>query len=263
VSAFEPHVRRSDWKQLESRVASSVERLLELMAEFEVRGTFFVLGWIGKRHPDVVKAIVRGGHEIASHGWGHVRVTRQTPGLFRECVGASKSLLEDLSGQAVIGYRAPSFSITRGREWALDILAEEGYRYDSSLFPVIRHEYGYANGSRDPHVISRRKGDIMEFPPATVRALGVNIPAAGGGYLRLLPYGLVRRGLLAAERRGAPGMFYIHPWELDPEQPRIAASWHARLRHYGGLRRTVPRLRRLMTEFDFQPVEDTLSETTP
>jgi polysaccharide deacetylase family protein (PEP-CTERM system associated) len=260
VSAFDGHVPRRDWEGLESRVSPAVHRLLNLLALHEAKGTFFVLGWIARRHPDLVRAIAAEGHEVASHGWEHIRVTHQTPALFRACVGRSKSVLEEITGRPVTGYRAPSFSIVRGREWALDILLEEGYRYDSSLFPVLRRGYGYANGRRDPHLIGRARGTIAEVPPTTLRVMGINLPAAGGAYLRLFPYSLVRRGLLQAENRGVPGTVYIHPWEVDPDQPRIAAPWPARLRHYSGLTKTMPRLKRLLEEFEFQPIECTVDE---
>ena len=257
VSAFERSVRRSSWDRFESRVAASVARLLDILSRYEARATFFVLGWVAERHPEVVRAIAREGHEIASHGWEHARVTQQTPRAFREAVRRSKELLEALTGVPVLGFRAPSFSIVPGYEWALDVLIEEGYRYDSSLFPVRRPGYGYPGGRRDPHVLERPAGRLVEVPPATLSCLGVTLPAGGGAYFRLFPYGLVRAALRAAERRGVPATFYVHPWEVDPDQPRLPASWPTRLRHYIGLGRTAARLERLLGEFRFTAVAET------
>ena len=257
VSALEGVVARSQWNTLESRVEGSVHRILDLLAQYEARGTFFVVGWVANRHPEIVRSIAQAGHEIGSHTWDHVRVTRQTPAQFRRSVRRSKQLLEDITGNVVVGFRAPSFSIVPGREWALDILLEEGYRYDSSLFPVRRPGYGFPNGRRDPHVLSRPAGFLLEFPPSTVRWLGVNLPAAGGAYFRCLPYALVRSALKDCERRDRPGTFYIHPWELDPGQPRFQTGRLTRLRHYTGLARTEERLHRLLSEFRFTTIANT------
>jgi polysaccharide deacetylase family protein (PEP-CTERM system associated) len=258
VSAFESSVPRAAWHSFESRVAGNVARLLDLLAAHGARGTFFVLGWVAERYPDIVRDIAAGGHEIASHGWDHRRVTHQEPPEFRESVARTRRLLQDLSGQPVSGFRAPSFSITPGREWALDALLEEGYGYDSSLFPIHRPGYGYAAAGRDPHWLERPAGRLAEVPPLTLRRLGVNLPAAGGAYFRLFPYRLVRIALAEAAARGVPGTFYIHPWEVDPEQPRLPCSWSTRVRHYGGLDRTVPRLQRMLGEFPFAPIAETL-----
>ena len=180
VSAFEPHLPRERWDGIESRVAASVGVLLDLLARHAARATFFVLGWVAERRPEVVKSIARAGHEVASHGWDHRRATQQTPEEFRDSVRRTKAALEALTGAPVLGFRAPSFSIVTGREWALDILVEEGYRYDSSLFPVRRPGYGYASGLREPHWLERPAGRLAEVPPATWRVGGVNLPAAGG-----------------------------------------------------------------------------------
>jgi polysaccharide deacetylase family protein (PEP-CTERM system associated) len=259
VSAFEGLVRRFQWNTLESRVAHSVDRLLDLMAQHGARGTFFVVGWLAQRHPNVVRTIVAAGHEIGSHTWDHVRVTQQTPDEFRASVRRSKYVLEDLAGAPVLGFRAPSFSITPQTEWALDVLVEEGYRYDSSLFPIRRPGYGFPHGRRDLYWLNRACGRLIEVPPATVRWGGVNLPAGGGAYFRFLPYQLVRDALRASGRRGVPGTFYIHPWEIDAQQPRFAVPWLTRVRHYGGLERTESRLVRLLKEFRFQSVADTLA----
>jgi polysaccharide deacetylase family protein (PEP-CTERM system associated) len=255
VSALEPYIPRADWSRHESRVAGGVDRLLDLLGRYGATGTFFVLGWVALEHPRLVKRIADAGHEVASHGWDHRRVTEQTPAEFRISVRRSKSTLEDMARQAVVGFRAPSFSIVPGREWALDILVEEGYEYDSSLFPVRRRGYGYPAGARDPYWLQRPGGCLAEMPPATLRWCGVNLPAAGGAYLRLFPYALIREALRAAARRGAPGTFYIHPWEIDPDQPRFDVSWSTRVRHYGGLGKTMSRLERLLSDFSFTSVK--------
>ena len=258
VAALEPYVARAEWDALESRVESSTTRILDLMDRPGARGTFFVLGWVAERHPDLVREIARRGHEVASHGWDHRRVTQLSPDEFRDQVRRSRSVLEGLAGRPVQGYRAPSFSIVPGREWALDILIEEGYRYDSSLFPGRRPGYGYAAGGRDPYLLKRAAGTLLEIPPTTLRFAGMNLPAAGGAYFRLLPYALVRAGLRQAARRGASGTFYLHPWEVDPDQPRFAVSAATRLRHYGALARTAPRLERLLGEFEFGSIAASL-----
>ena len=259
VSAFERLVRYADWDGYESRVNDSVARLLDLLARRQTRATFFVLGWVAERHPGLVRRIAAAGHEIASHGWDHARVTSQSPLAFRDSIRRTKIFLEELAGVPVVGFRAPSFSIVPGKEWALDVLLEEGYRYDSSLFPVRRNGYGYAAGRRDPHWLERPTGRLAEVPPATLRRWGAQLPAGGGAYFRLLPYGVVRTALRDCERRGVPGTFYIHPWELDPEQPRLDVPWLTRVRHYGGLERTLPRLERLLGEFRFTAIVDTVT----
>ena len=258
VSAFEPYVDRAKWDELPSRVERGVDVILDLLSRHDAQGTFFTLGWIAKKHPAVVRRIAAAGHEIASHGWGHERVTTLTREQFRQSIRTSKQELEDRSGQAVLGYRAPSYSIVRGGEWALDILIEEGYRYDSSLFPIARRGYGYAGGSRDPYTLRRQTGTLSEFPPSTLGSAPIVIPASGGAYFRLFPYTVTRMALRAAERRQVPGTFYIHPWEVDPEQPRLDVSWITRIRHYGGLSRTCPRLERLLREFQFQSIARSL-----
>lgn len=258
VSALEPYVNRSDWDGFDSRVERCVNRLLDLLAMHETFGTFFTLGWIAERHPEMVKRIAAQGHEIASHGWDHRRVTELDPEEFRDSVRNTKMILEELAGTPVLGFRAPSFSIVPGREWALEILAEQGYAYDSSLFPVSRKGYGYASGRRFPHWLDTPSGRLYEIPPTTLRRLGVNLPSAGGGYFRLLPYGLTRQALLEAESESHPGTFYIHPWEIDPGQPRLNVSAKTKLRQYGGLTHTRKRLDRLFSEFRFTSIARTL-----
>lgn len=254
VQALAPYVAREQWDSLESRVEANTRLILELCARHAATGTFFIVGWVAERHPALMKAIAAAGHEVASHTWDHRRIPDQTPEAFRDSVRRTKALLEDLTGTPCIGFRAPSYSIVRGAEWALDILLEEGYQYDSSLFPVTRPGYGYSGGGRDPYWLERPGGRLAEVPPATVRRLAMNLPAAGGAYFRLLPFALVAAALRDAGRRGAPGTFYIHPWELDPGQPRFPVPVLTRLRHYGGLGRTTARLDRLLAEFRFTAI---------
>ena len=258
VLALEPYIARSQWDAIPSRVELGVRALLDLLSEHDARATFFVLGWIAERRPELVREIAERGHEIASHGSDHRRVTTLTRDEFRESVRSSKRILQDITGQAVFGYRAPNFSIVRGGEWALEILLEEGYRYDSSLFPVRRGDSGFVGGKRDPHRLELASGTLHEIPPATLRVGRAVLPAGGGAYFRHLPYKFVESALLSAEHRGVPGTFYIHPWELDADQPRISAPFLTRWRHYGGLARTAPRLKRLLSSFRFQPIAATL-----
>jgi len=251
VNAFESVVSRDDWDRWPRRLDRSVPRLLDELARSSSKGTFFVLGWVAQRSPEIVRAIASAGHEIASHGFWHRKVNLMSPTEFRDDVRAAKLVLEDLVGESVEGYRAPSFSITRGREWALDILVEEGFRYDSSIFPVRRRDYGIPGSPRDPYSIERPGGSIVEIPLATASFAGLTLPAAGGAYLRHLPFPLIRRAFAQAGARGAPATFYIHPWEIDPDQPRLPVGSVTRLRHYRGLTRTFGRVRRLLDEFRF------------
>jgi polysaccharide deacetylase family protein (PEP-CTERM system associated) len=254
VSAFDAAVARADWPALPSRVSHNVDCLLELLARHNTSGTFFVLGWIAEKHPHVVQTIASAGHEVASHGWWHRRVTTLTPDEFRSEVRTSKAALEDVTGEPVLGFRAPNFSIVPGREWAFDVLVEEGYRYDSSLFPVRRPGYGYPHASTEPHFIRRSAGELLEFPLATATWRGVRVPAAGGAYFRQLPYVLTRAAFRQHSDRGIPGTFYIHTWEYDPDQPRVPVRWLTKLRHYRGLTGTLSRLDQLLSEFRFTSV---------
>ena len=251
VKALESAVTREEWIALPSRLAGSTDALLELLCRYKAQGTFFVLGWIAKHRPEVVRAIAAAGHEIASHGFWHERVTALTPSAFRRDVRSSKHILEDLIGAEVMGYRAPSFSIIPGWEWTLDVLIEEGYRYDSSFFPIHRRGYGYPNAPRIPHIIDRTAGRIGEFPLATGSFLGFPIPAAGGGYLRHFPFAVIRRAFREASERGEPATFYIHPWEIDPGQPRLPVSLLNRVRHYHGLAGTLARIDGLLQRHSF------------
>ena len=264
VSVFDGIVPRSQWATMESRVCANTQRLLDLFDEYNVRSTFFVLGWVAERHPDLVRAIVARGHEIASHGFAHRLIYDQTPAAFREDVRRAKQILEDASGCLVAGYRAPSYSVTPRSLWALDILIEEGYRYDSSIFPIRHDRYGIPVSPREPFPIERERGTLMEVPGSTVRVGPANLPIAGGGYFRLLPYAWTRWGMARLnDRERQAAVFYIHPWEIDPEQPRLQAGWLGRFRHYRNLDRTEERLRALLTEFRFGTVASLLRAAAP
>jgi polysaccharide deacetylase family protein (PEP-CTERM system associated) len=254
VKALESAVSREEWISRPSRLARSIDALLARLDRYGASGTFFVLGWIAEHRPEVVRDIAAAGHEIASHGFWHERVTALDRNAFREDVRTSKQTLEDLIGREVIGYRAPSFSIVPGCEWAFDVLIEEGYRYDSSLFPIRRRGYGYPNAPRSPHVIQRSAGSLAEFPLATTSILRYPVPAAGGGYLRQFPLSIIRRAFREASARTEPATFYIHPWEIDPGQPRLPVSVLNRIRHYRGLDSTLDRIDTLLEEFTFATI---------
>jgi polysaccharide deacetylase family protein (PEP-CTERM system associated) len=264
VSAFDRVVSRTSWPTFDSRVASNTHRLLDLFDEAGVKATFFTLGWIADHHPQLVREIAARGHEVASHGYHHQLVYMLTPSQFREDVRAAKATLEDASGRAVVGFRAPSFSIVASSLWALDILIEEGYRYDTSIFPIHHDRYGIPDAPRFIHTIARDAGTLIEMPASTARIGSINVPIAGGGYFRLLPYGVTRWGIRRVnliERH--PVVFYMHPWEIDPDHPRIAVQATTHWRHYGGLRRTVARLRRLVADFRFDTVASVLDAAQP
>lgn len=256
VHAFDGYLDRHEWPYLPSRVDVSTGILLDLLAEQDIRGTFFVLGWIADRHPDVVARIADAGHEVASHGWSHRKITELDPERFREEVRRSRDLLEQITGQQVVGYRAPSYSLVPGTEWVYEVLSEEGYQYDSSIFPIRRSGYGYPGASQVPHLVDTPSGSVLELPLATLEWAGLSLPAAGGAYFRHLPYGLASRAFRSMEDRDVPGVFYIHSWEVDEHQPRLPVSLLSRWRHYGGLDRTVPRLQRLTEEFRFTSVRE-------
>jgi polysaccharide deacetylase family protein (PEP-CTERM system associated) len=255
VSALAPHIARADWERLPCRVERNVEAILSLFAESGARATFFTLGWIAERYPGLVRKIVAEGHELASHGYGHLRIHEQTPAEFTHDIGRAKALLEDVSGAEVKGYRAPSFSIGRKTLWAFERIAQAGYRYSSSVYPVRHDLYGMPDAPRFPY---RPRADLLEIPVATAVVLNRNLPAGGGGYFRLLPYALSRaliRRVNQVDRH--PGIFYFHPWEIDPAQPRVPGTGlKTRFRHYVNLRWTEPRLRRLLRDFRWRRVDE-------
>jgi polysaccharide deacetylase family protein (PEP-CTERM system associated) len=253
VSNFAGVIRPEEWPKFESRVELNTLRLLDIFAAHHVSATCFMLGWVAERHPSLVRAIQDAGHEVACHGYGHRLVYQSTPREFRADVRRAKQLLEDLSGTEVVGYRAPSFSIIKSCLWALDILGEEGFRYDSSIFPIWRQRYGIPNANRFPHRWTTRNGGaLVQFPVSTFRACGVNLPLGGGGYFRVLPYALSRWAIGQLNRaEGRPAVMYIHSWEIDAEQPRVPGPLLARIRHYVNLHSTEAKLRRLLTDFPF------------
>ena len=250
------------WDAFPRRASRVVPWILEQFAAAGARATFFVLGWTAERDPEMVREITGAGHEVGAHSWIHRRVDRITPEEFREAVRRSKALLEDITGERVAGYRAPSFSIGRGQEWAFDVLLDEGYEYDSSLFPIDAGPgYGYPGAARDPHWLNRTEGCLAEVPLLTLRRAGRAWPAAGGAYLRLLPFQLVTGALRQAEKRAVPGTLYIHPWDIDPElKPLTGLPPLLRLRLFGGAKRARRRLARLIRAFPSRAIEDTLQE---
>lgn len=257
VHAFENLVHPDEWKCFPSRVGYATERLLDLLDEFDTRATFFVLGWIAEHHPGVVERIAGAGHEVASHGCWHDRVDDLTPDKFRDDVRRSKEILEDVGGQPVLGYRAPRFSLDPDSEWMLDVLAELGFRYDSSLMPArMAAGGGWPHAGRWPRIVETRGGQLLELPLTTASVAGLTLPAAGGAYLRHLPYRLIQTGFRQAEEQGVPGVFYLHPWELDPNQPTIPGGLSARIRHYRNLEKTEERVHRVLEEFEFTSARD-------
>jgi polysaccharide deacetylase family protein (PEP-CTERM system associated) len=258
VSAFEHIAPRDRWPAFVPRIVESTQTLLDLLAVHEVRATFFVLGWVAERQARLVRAIRDAGHEVGCHSYWHRLVYRQTPSAFRDDLRRSRDVLQQILGRRVTAYRAPSFSVTRDSLWALDVLLEEGFLYDSSMYPTYHDRYGIPEAPPWPHVVRRPAGALCEFPMPVCRKLGFPLPVGGGGYFRLYPYFLSRRWLRSVNARGRPFVFYVHPWEVDPDQPRQRGlGWGRRFRHYVGLRRTARRLDRLLSDFRF----GTLSES--
>lgn len=254
VEAFSSIVKRDEWSQYPSRVEANTRRLMDLFDERGVKATFFVLGWVADKHPQVVREIVRRGHEPACHSYWHRLIYNISPDAFRRDTIRAKNCIEQAAGQEVLGYRAPCFSITNRCLWAIDILTELGFRYDSSIFPIKHEWYGIADAPRTPFQISTPSGLLTEYPIATFRLRPTpNLPVGGGGYLRLLPSWYTRLGIQRAWQQGVTVVAYIHPWEIDPEQPRIAASLKSRFRHYTNLGKTRERLSNLLNMGDFYP----------
>jgi polysaccharide deacetylase family protein (PEP-CTERM system associated) len=255
VQAFADTVPRSAWEAMPRRVEANTDRLLALFDRHGARGTCFTLGWVAERHPALIRRIVAAGHELASHGYSHLRVDGQTPQAFRADIARAKAVLEDAGGVEVVGYRAPTFSVGPRTPWAFAALAETGHRYSSSIYPVRHDLYGMPDAPRTPF----RHGDsgLLELPMTTLRGLGQNLPCSGGGYFRLLPYRLFRAALRRCNATQAtPGIFYTHPWEIDPGQPRIATpSRLSRFRHYNNLDKTERRLERLLADFTWDRID--------
>jgi len=261
VTAFAGVVSRSDWGSYETRVCANTDRLLAIFEDAGVHATFFVLGWVAERFPELVRRIHQSGHELASHSYDHGLVYDKTPETFREDLRRARMAIEQAGGVAVCGYRAPSYSITERSLWALDILASEGYSYDSSIYPIRHDRYGIPRWERHIHRIERGANAFWELPGSTVQHLGMNLPMGGGGYFRLLPYSWTKRGIKTLnEVEGKPAIFYLHPWEVDPDQPRLNAGAASRFRHYYNLGATESRLRRLLREFRFGTVTQILAQ---
>ncbi|MBA4211858.1 MAG: polysaccharide deacetylase family protein [Polaromonas sp.] len=263
VSAFAPHIDRADWDSRECRVEHNIDRILKLLDDKHTKATFFTLGWVAERYPQMVRRIVSEGHELASHGYGHQRASDLTETEFFHDVSHAKTLLEDIGGQAVQGYRAPSFSIGTDNLWALDTLQRAGYRYSSSIYPVKHDHYGMPDAPRFAHQI---RDGLMEVPPTTLRMFNRNLPSGGGGYFRLLPYALSRWMLQQVNQRDAESaIFYFHPWEIDADQPRIPGiDLKTRFRHYVNIGRTEQRLARLLGDFRWGRMDDIfLKERSP
>lgn len=263
VQALECRIERASWDRFESRVCQNTERLLELFERANVSATFFVLGWVAERYPGLLCRLARAGHEIASHGYEHRVLHSMTPDEFRHDLRRAREVLEQAVARPVQGYRAPSFSVTRSTMWALDVLIDEGYLYDASIYPVHHDRYGIPDWPRHIHRIERPAGGIWELPGSTVRWGGANFPMGGGGYFRLLPYAWTRWGinhLNTAE--GQPAIFYLHPWEIDSGQPRVGVSGLSRVRHYHNLHKTESRLQRLLGQFTFGTVSEVLARST-
>lgn len=262
VSAFAGHIDRAQWEDFDCRVARNTERLLQLFADRGVRATFFVLGWVAQRYPGVVRDIAAHGHEIACHGLTHELVYEQRRDDFHRQTKLAKDVIEDITGVPVLGYRAASYSIVHKSLWALDVLAELGFIYDSSIFPVRHDRYGIPGAEREPNTIRTPAGHtLVEFPLSTLRLGPLRVPVAGGGYFRLFPYWFTRfaLGRINSVDR-LPFVFYLHPWEVDPDQPRVHASPLSRFRHYTNLRRCEARLAQLVQDFQFGTMRDVLTQ---
>lgn len=249
-------VNREQWETMPSRVEGSTKTLLALLAQHQVKATLFFLGWVAERFPGLVREAVKEGHEIACHSYWHRAVFRLSPASFREDTMRAKKVIEDAAGVAVLGYRAPSFSITPGTEWAIEVLAGLGFIYDSSVNPIRHSFYGNPAASRTPY---RSEAGLWELPIATIRAMGHNLPCGGGAYLRLLPQRYFHVALARLAKEGVPANFYLHPWELDPEQPRLSCGWKSAFRQYTGLRGTANKLSSLLSTYRFGPIREAYS----
>ena len=258
VSGFADRVSRKDWDRYECRVEKNTDRILKLFDEFETRGTFFILGWVAERFPKLVRRIATSGHEIASHGYWHQLVYDLSPEEFSKDLTDSKDAIFNACGVEVKAYRAPSFSIVPKSSWALQVLVEHGFEVDSSIFPIRGHvRYGDPDGIREIHEIKINESRLFEFPPTAWHVGGRSIPI-GGGYFRLFPFGLTCLAMKRIRQGTGPAMFYLHPWEVDPEQPRINGRWQNRFRHYVGLQRVIPRMRKLLAQFEFETLSEVI-----
>jgi polysaccharide deacetylase family protein (PEP-CTERM system associated) len=248
-----------EWDQFEDRIDFVSDKLLRIFDEANAKATFFILGYIAEKHPEIIKKIQAEGHEIGTHGFSHTLIYQQKPEVYREEMQRAVGFLEDLTGAKVVGHRAPFFSITKDSLWALDILGELGIRYDSSIFPVLNYRYGIAGAPRFPYEIERGGHKFMEFPVSTLKFGKVTLPIAGGAYFRIYPYQLSKQFLKAVNRGGQPFTFYLHPWEIDPDHPRIPLPRRIAATHYFNLRATERRLRKLLRDFKFAPMREVLN----
>ena len=261
VSAFERNVPRASWSSHESRVVRSTHRLLDLAARHDVQGTFFILGWVAQQAPQLVRDIDAAGHVIGSHSHWHRLLYAMQPAEFREDLARSRDVLQDIIGKPVTSYRAPSFSVTKRSLWAIDILADEGFRYDSSIYPVHHDRYGIPNARQEIHSLETTSGRIWEFPPAVYRKGPLRLPVSGGGYFRLYPYRFSRHCLRQINRRGQPFVFYVHPWEVDPDQPRLqVGSRLSQWRHHVNVGGTIDKLDLLLRDFRFGTMEQVVDQ---
>ena len=260
AEAFARALRPDDWPGLASRVVDTTERLLDILDYADARATFFVLGWVAERYPALVQDIAARGHEIACHGYGHQMIQRQSRLEFAKDVQRAKTAVEDAAGAAVVGFRAPTFSVMRETLWSLEVLWEAGFLYDSSIFPIVHDRYGIPDAPRFPYRVPVMNGHgIAEFPLSTISILGRRLPIAGGGYFRLLPYTVTRRAIDHLNRREhQPAIVYLHPWELDVHQPKVRVGWITRFRHSVNTASTEGKLLRLLRDFRFAPVRDIL-----
>jgi len=264
VEAFTDTVKSSDWVSYPSRVEDNTHRVLDLFDKCGVKGTFFILGWVAERKPHLVRAIVERGHEPACHSYWHRLIYKLTPSEFKEDTRRAKDVIEQAAGQPVYGYRAPSFSITARSAWAPEVLAGLGFTYDSSVFPVRHDVYGVPDAPRKPFLLETPSGPLMEYPMTTFRfGSGPNMPVAGGGYLRIFPYWYTKAGVRRAWREGLPVISYVHPWEFDPDQPRMQGRLKSRLRHYTNLHKTAGRLKDLIELGGFGPFRESEPPVEP
>ena len=261
VSAFNKVIGYNEWDKYESRVEKNTYKILDIFDDRNIRATFFVLGWVAERHSNIVKEIYKRGHEVACHGYSHQLIYNQSRAEFKEETIRAKQILEEITGTAVTGYRAASYSITKNSLWALEILAESGFKYDSSIFPIVHDRYGIPTAPGEPHIIKMENGmSIIEFPLSTYKFLGLKLPVSGGGYFRLYPYQFTRFALKTINRTNKLFVFYLHPWEIDPQQPIIKASVLSRFRHYKNLAKCEHRLKQLLRDFEFTTMQNLLAE---
>jgi len=251
-----PH---SEWDKYEDRIEAVGERLLKILDDAGVKATFFVLGYVAEKHPALVKRLRDAGHEIGTHGFSHTLIYTQAPELFKEELTRAIHFLEDLTGEKVLGHRAPFFSITKDSLWALDILGELGVRYDSSIFPILNYRYGIADAPRFPYKIQREGCEFVEFPISTLKLPGFTMPISGGAYFRIYPYQVTKQAIKAVNRQRQPVTFYLHPWEIDPDHPRIDVPRRIALTHYFNLGATERRLKKLLKDFRMAPMKEVLN----